>query len=105
MKVQPNFLAILNFTFFTATILFGIAACNPNQKEKDVVENQSIAVTHNDSRFEDSAKANFDDQFLYEEFAKPIGERKLNFKQLLRDEAQHAFKLWELSNLKDNNNA
>ncbi len=58
MKVQPNFLAIINFTFFTATILFGIAACNPNQKDKDVVENQSIAVTHNDSRFEDSAKAN-----------------------------------------------
>ena len=54
---------------------------------------------------EDSAKANFDDEFLYEEFAKPIGERKLKFKQLLRDEAQHAFKLWELSNLKDNNNA
>ena len=46
---------------------------------------------------EDSAKAEFDDEFIYEEFAKPMSDRKLNFKQLLRDEAQHAFKLCELS--------
>ncbi len=48
----------------------------------------------------DSAKFDFDDEFIYKEFAKPMNKRTLGFKQLLRDEAQNAFKLWELSEMK-----
>lgn len=44
---------------------------------------------------EDAADAEFDDQFIYEEIAKPISERKIFTKQLLRDEAIKAFKLWD----------
>lgn len=57
MKIQPNFLAIINVTFFTATILFGVAACNPNNSTKEVYQEKSIAETNNDSLFKDSARA------------------------------------------------
>lgn len=49
---------------------------------------------------EDAAAVQFDDQFIYEEIAKPITERKLFTKQLLRDEALEAFVKWRESNLK-----
>jgi guanine deaminase len=48
----------------------------------------------------DAAAINFDDQFIYEELEKSLSERKLPIKQLLRDEAQQAFKLWEKSAMK-----
>ena len=43
----------------------------------------------------DAAHINFDDQFIYEEISKPISERKLFTQQLMRDEAQEAFILWQ----------
>ncbi len=46
---------------------------------------------------EDATAINFDDQFIYEEIAKPIGERKLFTKQILREQAQVAFKKWSES--------
>ncbi len=49
----------------------------------------------------DAAAINFDDQFIYEELAKNLDERKLPIKQLLRDEANEAFKLWEQSAMKN----
>jgi guanine deaminase len=49
---------------------------------------------------EDAAKIGFDDQFIYEEIAKPVEERKLFTKQLLREEALEAFKKWSESTLK-----
>ena len=48
----------------------------------------------------DAANIQFDDQFIYEEIARPLNERKLFTKQLLRDEALEAFKLWEDSKAK-----
>ncbi len=49
---------------------------------------------------EDAAAIQFDDQFIYEEIAKPVTERKLFTKQLLRDEAIEAFVKWSESTLK-----
>lgn len=49
---------------------------------------------------EDAAAINFDDQFIYEEIAKPIAERKLFTEQLLREEALEAFKKWSESTIK-----
>ena len=46
---------------------------------------------------EDAATIQFDDQFIYEEIAKPIGERKLFTKQILREKAQEAFEKWKTS--------
>ncbi|MEJ5994324.1 nucleoside deaminase [Pedobacter sp. Du54] len=48
----------------------------------------------------DAAAINFDDQFIYDELDKNLSDRKLPIKQLLRDEAQQAFKLWEKSAMK-----
>ncbi len=45
----------------------------------------------------DAGDIGFDDQFIYEELEKPMEDRKVPVKQLLRSEAQQAFKLWESS--------
>jgi guanine deaminase len=44
---------------------------------------------------QDAAAINFDDQFIYDEIDKPIAERKLSIRQLLRDEALEAFIKWQ----------
>ena len=49
---------------------------------------------------EDAAAINFDDQFIYEEIAKPIAERKLFTQQVLQEEAMEAFKKWSESTIK-----
>jgi len=48
----------------------------------------------------DAAAVGFDDQFIYEEIDRRMEHRKLPIVQLMRDEAQKAFKLWEISDLK-----
>jgi len=48
----------------------------------------------------DAAKIGFDDQFIYDEMACEMKDRKIPVVQLLRDEAQGAFKLWETSETK-----
>ncbi|MGB4775818.1 MAG: nucleoside deaminase [Daejeonella sp.] len=45
----------------------------------------------------DAANIGFDDQFIYEEIDLPMEERKLRTVQILRDEAQVAFKAWSVS--------
>lgn len=42
----------------------------------------------------DAAEIGFDDHFIYNEIACKMGDRKLLFVQLLRDEALPAFKQW-----------
>lgn len=45
----------------------------------------------------DAASIQFDDDFIYQEIAKPLAERTIPMKQLLRDEAFHAFRDWQSS--------
>ncbi|MBK0378140.1 nucleoside deaminase [Mucilaginibacter segetis] len=45
----------------------------------------------------DAAAIGFDDHFIYDELELPMNKRKMPFVQLLRNEAQSAFKLWETS--------
>ena len=45
----------------------------------------------------DAATSNFDDQLIYDELTKPIEERQLFTRQLLREEALEAFRKWEQS--------
>lgn len=44
---------------------------------------------------EETARIGFDDQFIYEEFERPLSGRALPMKKLLADEALEAFRLWE----------
>lgn len=43
----------------------------------------------------DAAKIKFDDQFIYDEIEKPLHLRKIPTEQLMYNEAQEAFKLWD----------
>lgn len=45
----------------------------------------------------DAENIGFDDSFIYEEISRPLQERKIEFKQLLREEALEAFRAWEES--------
>lgn len=44
----------------------------------------------------DAAKIGFDDNFIYQEIALPIAERKLPMHQLLSEEAVKVFQEWEV---------
>ena len=44
---------------------------------------------------EDAAAAGFDDDFIYEEIALPLGDRRIEMIPLLHDEAQRAFDTWK----------
>ena len=43
----------------------------------------------------DAAEINFDDDFIYQEIAKPLNERNMKFIQLSREEALVAFDEWK----------
>lgn len=49
----------------------------------------------------DAAAIGFDDHFIYEEIARKNEDRKVPIVQLLRDDAQVAFKMWEKSEIKN----
>ena len=46
---------------------------------------------------EDAAGIHFDDQFIYEELARSLSDRKLFTKQMMREEALEAFTKWRTS--------
>jgi len=43
---------------------------------------------------QNAAAVGFDDEFIYKEIEKPVGNRKLNSIQLMNQEALKAFRLW-----------
>jgi len=49
---------------------------------------------------QDADDIGFSDKFIYDELDKPMNERQLPIKQMMRDEAIKAFKLWEQSPLR-----
>ena len=49
---------------------------------------------------EDAAAAGFDDSLIYNEITRPLGERKIPLRCMMRDEAKVAFKEWATSPLK-----
>jgi tRNA(Arg) A34 adenosine deaminase TadA len=46
---------------------------------------------------DDARKIDFNDAYIYEEILRPLQERSIGFRQILRDEALEAFKAWEKS--------
>ncbi len=49
---------------------------------------------------DDAAAIGFDDSAFYDEFTKPIDARRIPMSQLLQDEAQSAFVVWQQSDVK-----
>ncbi|PTT00998.1 tRNA-specific adenosine deaminase [Pedobacter sp. HMWF019] len=48
----------------------------------------------------DAGNIGFDDKFIYDELEKPMELRSLPIKQMMRNEALQAFKLWEQSTMR-----
>lgn len=48
----------------------------------------------------DAAVIDFDDKFIYEELERPVAERKLFTRQMMREEALEAFEKWRTSTKK-----
>lgn len=48
----------------------------------------------------DAGEIGFDDAFIYDELALPYADRKVPINQIMRDEAQSAFRLWQETELK-----
>jgi tRNA(Arg) A34 adenosine deaminase TadA len=44
----------------------------------------------------DAARIGFDDSLIYRELSRPPSERKIPITQIMRDEAQVAFRAWEI---------
>jgi len=44
---------------------------------------------------DDAENIGFDDSFIYQEISRPLRERSIEFRQLLREEALEAFRAWE----------
>lgn len=49
---------------------------------------------------DDAARIGFSDKFIYQELDKPMQQRQLPFKQMMRDEALQAFRVWETSGMR-----
>jgi guanine deaminase len=49
---------------------------------------------------EDAAAIDFDDEFLYGEFTKPMSERRIPIQPLLREEGLAAFREWQIKDSK-----
>lgn len=49
---------------------------------------------------QDAENVGFSDKFIYDELDKPMDRRSLPIKQMMRSEAQQAFKLWERSSMR-----
>jgi tRNA(Arg) A34 adenosine deaminase TadA len=43
----------------------------------------------------DASKVGFDDSLIYQQFARPMGERSIPMVQMMSDEAQAAFRAWQ----------
>jgi tRNA(Arg) A34 adenosine deaminase TadA len=56
-----------------------------------------INVVYYGNTKSDAASIGFDDHFIYQELELPLEQRRLQITQLLRNEAQPAFKLWQIS--------
>ena len=46
----------------------------------------------------DAAEINFDDDFIYKELELPLDERKIEFTQIMEEDARAVFKEWENKN-------
>lgn len=88
-----------NFDLSGCTIY---TSCEPCPMCLSAIYWARVDVVYYGNTKKDAADINFDDDFIYEEIQKPMEERKLPIKQLMREEALQVFKLWEETETKLN---
>ena len=77
----------------TGCVLY--TSCEPCPMCMGGVYWSGITTLYYASTKNDASAIGFDDRFIYEEFEKPIADRKLRAVQLMREEALQAFNLWQ----------
>jgi guanine deaminase len=70
-------------------------SCEPCPMCLSAIYWAKITIVYYANTKDDAAAINFNDAFIYEELGKEKEERTLKTIQLMRDEAQKAFVLWE----------
>jgi len=56
---------------------------------------EAIRLSQDSIEKADAQNIGFDDSFIYDEIGQPINKRKVEFKQLLREEAMVTFNNWD----------
>ena len=69
-------------------------SCEPCPMCLSAIYWSHIDIVYYGNSRQDAAKIEFDDKLIYDELNKSIDERKIPLKQILKDEAIHAFDLW-----------
>ena len=88
----------LNTFDLTGCVIY--TSCEPCPMCLGAIYWARIGVIYFANTKKDAADIGFDDQFIYDEIDQPMDERKLPVVQLMRDEAQQAFKKWAASGMK-----
>ncbi|MDD5569751.1 MAG: nucleoside deaminase [Bacteroidales bacterium] len=71
------------------------ASCEPCPMCLAAIYWAGIKKIHYAASKEDAEDNGFNDKFIYNEFAKPLSEKKIQMHQLFRDKALMAFKEWQ----------
>ena len=82
----------------TGTIIY--TSCEPCPMCLSAIYWARISTIYYANTKKDAAKIQFDDQFIYDEISKNPDQRKIEMKQLMREEAHTVFKDWENSSNK-----
>jgi guanine deaminase len=75
-------------------------SCEPCPMCLGAIYWSKISTIYYGNTKQDAADAGFNDKFIYDELNVPLEERQLPIIELLRNEAQEAFKQWEISEFK-----
>ena len=90
--------AKLNTPDLTGCVIY--TSCEPCPMCLSAIYWSRISTIYYANTKTDANDIGFDDQFIYEELKKPKAARSLPVIQLMRDEAQQAFKLWSQTAIK-----
>ena len=101
-EVSAIRLACTEFNNFDLTGCVIYTSCEPCPMCLSAIYWSRIHTIYYANTKNDAANIGFDDQFIYEELEKPMAERSLPLVQLMRNEAQQAFKLWQQSPMSEN---
>jgi len=83
----------INHFDLSGSILY--TSCEPCPMCLSAIYWSRIDTVYYGNTKEDARDIGFDDAFIYEEFEKDVGDRKIKMIPLNREDAQRAFKMWK----------
>ena len=70
------------------------SSCEPCPMCLSAIYWSRINIVYYANNRDDAKNIDFDDSMIYSEINKKVGERKIKMKQIMREEALKAFKIW-----------